>query len=129
MLTINVDGKYEFYDYWRSYWYVGNARKRKFISKLIELEYYIYNEYKDFNECRKYFIQLVLSLFDKDLRSIIDEFILPNDMPNWKKRLITEKELLEDRFSDFFAITEDDSICYLLDSQRPISTEGSKTIC
>jgi len=122
MLTIEVGGKYEFYGYWWSYWYAGAANKRKFISKLNEIEYYIHSEY------RSYFIQLVLFLLEKDFNNIISDFQFPDDMPNWKRALIAEDDTIKNRLSDFFAITEDNSTCYLLKSQKPTSTEGSLLI-
>jgi hypothetical protein len=119
MLTIEVDGKYNFYDYWWSFWNVVNATKRRLFDKYREIEYYIYSEY------REYFKKLVLLLCYKDYESIIADFNPPQEMPNWKKRLIKEKELLDDvSKSNYIAIPDDESCCYLLKSKRPRDMDG-----
>ncbi|MCL2603381.1 MAG: DUF262 domain-containing protein [Defluviitaleaceae bacterium] len=125
MLTINVDAEYKYYDYWASRWYAINAEKRKFIVNLIELNYFIYNERTD---SKKYFLNLILQLLDKNYQNMIDEFIAPSDMPEWKAKLIKEPIMIEERPSDFFAITDDNKQCYLLKSQRPLNTDGSRLI-
>lgn len=114
MLTLDIGGKYEFYSYWWSYWNVANATKRKLFVQFRELEYYIDSEQGE------YFKKLVLKLINKTYQQIIDEFIPPIDMPNWKKRLIKEPQLLGlECKSKYIAIPEDESFCYLLKSQRP----------
>ena len=124
MLTIDVNGDYGYYNYWdTSYWYMGNAYKRKFIFNLNVLQFFIYNN-RDYG---KYLIALILKLFKKNYQDIINDFIAPDDMPGWKKKLIAKPNLLQERESDFFAITGDNKICYLLKSQRP-QFEGNKII-
>lgn len=114
MLTIDIDGKFEFYSYWWSYWNVANATKRKLIGQFRELEYYMYSEQSE------YLKKLILKLTSKNYQQIIEEFVPPIDMPNWKKRLIKEPSLLElEGKSKYIAIPEDESFCYLLKSQRP----------
>ncbi len=44
LLTIEHNGKYEYYNYWWSYWYVGEANKRCLIDKFREIEYCIAHE-------------------------------------------------------------------------------------
>jgi hypothetical protein len=122
-LTIEVDGKYEFYNYWWSFWNVANAAKRRLFEKFRELEYYIYSDYKI------YFKRLVLKLIDDDLNAIINNFVPPCDMPNWKKRLIKDSNLLDSHSkSNYIAIPDDDSCCYLLKSKRPRDIEGCEKI-
>ncbi len=41
MLTIEINGKYQYYNYWWSYWYAGEADKRKLFSSYREIEYFI----------------------------------------------------------------------------------------
>ena len=79
-----------------------------------ELEYYIYNtEYSD------YLRKLILGLTKKDIQNIIDDFIPPQGMPNWKIRLIKEKNLLNNKNkSNYIAISSDEKFCYLLKSIR-----------
>lgn len=119
MLTINVNDKYEFYHYWWSSWDVIKATKRKFFPNYRELEYYIYSEYKE------YFKKLILLLTKKDFQQIINEFSPPSTMPNWKTRLIKEKDLFNNRKTEYIAIPDDNSYCYLLKGQRPRDIDGS----
>jgi hypothetical protein len=120
ILTIEVDTKYEFYNYWWSYWNIIGATKRRLFDKFREMEYFIYSDY------REYFKKLVLELVEKDLKSIATDFIPPNDFPNWKKRLIKENDLLDKKAkSNYIAILEDNSSCYILKSKRPRDIEGS----
>lgn len=114
LLTIEKEGEYDFYGYWWSYWYAGEANKRCLIENYGELEYYIYNtEYSD------YLKKLILELTKKDIQSIIDDFIPPQNMPNWKKRLIKEKNLLDNNNKcNYIAIAPNESFCYLLKSKR-----------
>jgi len=114
MFTIEVGGKYEFYNYWWSRWNVANATKRKIFAQFRELEYYMHSEFKD------YFKMLILKLIDNSYEDILAIFEPPEDMPNWKVRLIKETDLMELHCtSNYIAIPEDESCCYLLKSQRP----------
>lgn len=120
LLTIEVEGDYEFYSYWWSYWHLVGGTKRRLFDKFRELEYYIYSD------CREYFKKLVLLLVSKDLKAIANDFIPPRNFPNWKQRLIKEADLLDkESKSNYIAILEDDSCCYLLKSKRPRDVEGS----
>lgn len=118
-LCIEVDGEYEFYNYWWSRWSVINGTKRKMFDKFREVEYFIYSEYRD------YFKKLVLLLIHNDLSNIADKFVPPEDMPKWKIRLIKEKNLLDNARSNYIAISEDNLCCYLLKSKRPRDLQGS----
>ncbi len=119
LLTISVDGKFEFYCYWGSSWHVIESSKRRLIDKFREIEYCIYSEYKE------YFKKLILQLTDHSLQKIASRFDPPSDFPNWKKRLIKEPKLLDEKSkSNYIAIPEDNSCCYLLKSTRPRDKEG-----
>lgn len=122
-LTIEVDGNYEFYNYWWSYWNIIGATKRRLFERFRELEYYIYSDQKE------YFKKLVILLVSKSLKDIANDFNPPNGFPNWKTRLIKEVDLLENKGkSHYIAIVEDNSCCYLLKSKRPRDVEGSHKI-
>lgn len=124
LLTIELNGNYNFYDYWWSYWYVGDATKRCLIENFRELEYYIYN-----TDYRGYFKKLVNKLTNCDLEILIRDFEPPVDMPNWKVRLIKEADLLDLKSkSNYIAINEDDNCCYLLRSKRPRDLDGCELI-
>lgn len=120
MLTIEVNRKYEFYMYWESFWTIGNAEKRKLFIQFRELEFFIYSEFSE------YFKKLILLLTKKSYQDIIDEFEPPVDMPNWKRRLIKEKDLLDNgNITPYIAIAPDNSYCYLLRNKRPRVLEGN----
>lgn len=125
MLTIDVAGEYRYYDYWSSRWYAVDADKRKFLVDLTELNYYIYTERAN---GKAYVKSLVSMLLKQDYQSIIDAFVVPAHMPRWKAKLIKEPRWIQNRFSDFIAIADDNSCCYLLKSQRPVNEEGSTCV-
>lgn len=129
LLTIpDNSGNYNYYGYWWSFWNVVSANKRCLIGdSLRELEFYIYG--KNSTEYKIYLKKLILKLIDKTLREIIDEFAPPSNMPKWKSRLIKEAKLLNDKCkSNYIAIPEDESCCYLLKSIRPRDEDGCEKI-
>ncbi|QRI48306.1 DUF262 domain-containing protein [Elizabethkingia anophelis] len=120
LLTIAVDGKFEFYNYWWSLWNVVGGEKRRLIDKYREIEYLINS-----TEYRDYFKNLLISLMSNNLIGIINSFIPPTDFPNWKTRLIKEPALLDKQsISNYIAISSDNSCCYLLKSKRPRDING-----
>ena len=125
LLTIaDDDGNYYYYGYWWSFWNVVNANKRSLIdSNLRSLEFYIYGRFSE--EYKIYIKKLILKLMNNNLQEIVTNFTPPNDMPNWKIRLIKEPKLLDEMCkSNHIAIPEDDSCCYLLKSMRPRDING-----
>lgn len=119
-LTIEVDGRFEFYNYWWSFWHVGKATKRRLFDKYRELEYYLESDYKE------YFKKLLLLLLDTPLERIAENFQPPQGFPNWKLRLIKDKSILDEKSkTNYIAITEGENACYLLKSKRPREIEGS----
>lgn len=127
LLTISDDvGLNNYYDYWWSWSYAVDANKRCLIDKYYELEYYIYGSYKNRDQYKKYLKKLLLQLTEKDLVNVILDFKPPQNMPNWKKRLIKEPKLLNEKCkSNYIAIPKDESCCYLLRGIRP----RDKTSC
>ncbi|WP_430409273.1 DUF262 domain-containing protein [Kordia sp.] len=124
LLTIDINGAYEFYNYWWSYWNPADATKRCLIENFRELEFIIYN-----TEEVSYFKKMILKLCEESVEKIINEFVPPANMPKWKVRLIKESKLLDTKAkSKFIAIPKDNSCCYLLASQRPRVLEGSVKI-
>ncbi len=123
MLTIEVEGKYQFYTYWTSYWIAGDSNKHRLFTDFIEIESFINN-----NNFNKYFIKLIKMLTKNNYEDIINNFKKPNDMPKWQYRLITEKKHLKNCESKYIAIPSDNSCCYMLKSQRPSDTNSSPCI-
>ena len=125
LLTIaDNDGNYHYYKYWWSFWNVVNANKRSLIdSYLRSLEFYIYGRFSE--EYKIYIKKLILKLMNNNLQEIVTNFTPPNDMPNWKIRLIKEPSLLNEMCkSNHIAIPEDEACCYLLKSMRPRDIDG-----
>ncbi|HFQ5158453.1 TPA: DUF262 domain-containing protein [Vibrio vulnificus] len=124
LLTIqNEDGKFSYYEYWWSFWNVVSANKRCLIDGTLRaLEFYIYGNNGEYSI---YLKNLINRLKDDDLQGIIDKFEAPEDMPNWKVRLIKEPNLLDDNCkSNHLAIPSDESSCFLLKSMRPRDIDG-----
>ena len=120
MLTIEVSGKYQFYNYWWSYWNAAAAEKRKLFPSFREIEYFIGLE--DYNT---YFAKLVRKLTKADYDSILADFTKPDDMENWQYKLIVEGNLLSHCTSKYIAISPDRTYCYLMRSKRPSDISGS----
>ncbi len=118
LLSTSVNGEYNFYNYWWSYWNVASCDKRRIIDNFRELEYIIHSDSKD------YIKQLILNLIDSNLTSLIDDFVAPDGFPNWKLRLIKERNLLDDNSSNYIAIPNNQEYCYLLKSKRPRDISG-----
>lgn len=136
LLTISDEnGEHRYYEYWWSWAYVVDAEKRYLLGDdPRDLEYYIYGVYKsrdhkDRSHFRQYVKKLLLQLTDKSLGEIITDFIPPDNMPNWKKRLIKEPELLQEKCkSHHIAIPDDETYCYLLKFRKPRETTDCERI-
>lgn len=126
MLTISdSNNNYEYYGYWWSFWNVVSANKRCLIDKYRELEYFIYGKYKSKETYRDYFKSLIIKLFDLSMKDISSNFNPPEDMPQWKVKLIKNQDWLDNQSkSNYIAIPEDESCCYLLKSMRPRDIDG-----
>lgn len=119
LLTIDIGESHNYYDYWLSWSGAVDANKRCLIDKYHELEYFIYGT-KNSDQCKKYLKQLFLQLTGKDLKNILLDFVAPNNMHNWKLRLIKEPQLLDEKCkSNYIAIPNDEKCCYLLRGKRP----------
>lgn len=119
MLTIEDKGKYCFYDYWWSYWVVGEATKRKLFSQFREIEYFMGCEFNN------YLKTLIIKLIKNSPQEIIESFAPTEKIPNWQVRLIKEPELLDENCpSKYIAISKENDFCYLLKSQRPRDIDG-----
>lgn len=63
MFTIEVNSEYNFYTYWDSDWYIGDAIKYRMFDNYRELEWFMNNKYY-----KEYFKKLVLLLTKKVLK-------------------------------------------------------------
>lgn len=119
MLSISLDGKYRFYEYWWSYWNAGEADKYKLFSNFREIEYFIGRN--DFNG---YFKSLILKLTSTDLDDIINSFQKPSEMEEWQYKIIKDETLIKSCDKKYIAIPKDRSCCYLLKGKRPSRIES-----
>jgi len=120
MFTIEINNEYNFYTYWDSYWYIGSATKYRMFNNYRELEWFMNN--KDYKE---YFKKLVLLLTGKKFEDIINDFNIPDIMPKWQGKIIKKPKLINERKSNYIAITSDNKTCYLLKNSKPREIEGS----
>lgn len=123
MLTVEVSGKYQYYNYWWSYWNAASAEKRKLFPLFREIEYFI-----GLDEYNTYFEELILKLTQADYDSILADFTKPDNMENWQYRLITDENLLSHCTSKYIAISPDRTYCYLMRSKRPSDIVGSTKV-
>lgn len=106
LLTIRNN---DFYNYWGTWSYGTDSHKKCLIENIADLKSnFTTGYYKD------YLKDLIVKLFSESLDKIIEDFICPDTMPNWKCRLIKESSLL-DKYcqSHYFGIPDDNQCCYL----------------
>ncbi len=120
LLTI---GDNKFYEYWgwTSWVHAVDSPKRCLIGGIEDLKKYAYNRNKNADkEYREYLKDLLNQLVDKNLDQLLNDFT-PDDLPNWKKRLIKEQPDLLDQHcqSHYVGIPSDETYCYLLRVGRP----------
>lgn len=112
LLTI---GDTNFYNYWWSWVHVVDSPKRKLITGINDLKSFAYKQ-----DYRHYLKELLNELTNTELSELLTDFNPPNGMPDWKKRLIKEPDLL-DKYcqSHYIGIPKDQTCCYLLRVGRP----------
>ena len=118
-----------FYEYWTSFSYKLDMDKRCFIEDIADLKNNFTHEKGKYKESLR---NLLVKLFKKSLDEIISECLdnskCLDDMPNWKRRIIEEPELLY-KFckSHYFSI--DGEKCYLYNNKkRPKSIKDCEEI-
>lgn len=120
LLTI---GNNDFYNYWDTWSYSTNTHKKRLIENRSELKNIFTKNYWFNNYLKILVIQLCNN--NNDLQSIVDKFTCSDIMPNWKRRLIKESDLLDNYCQGhYMGITDDNKKCYLYGwKQRPASIE------
>jgi len=114
----------QFYDYWDSWLHAVKAPKICLIEDTEELRDYAYN-----NGFRKYLKELINQLLTKSLLDIIDNYEIPENMPNWKQRIIKEKGLLDYSGKHYIAIKNDNSCCWLIPGSKVANSQEGKDRC
>ncbi len=130
-------GDNKFYHHWSSWSYIKACSKYKMPNNLIgeknseSLQYFCNNE-----SCRVYAIELIDKLLEtehnSDLDLYIDSYICPEDMPEWKKLFIKEKNQeilnLAHCTKGFLCVNEEEGKCWLIDGRRPSNEDRYKAI-
>lgn len=123
----------DYYKVWWKWSYSFSTHKGWLLNTVIDLKNN-FSESKDEKKSpfgsdakeRDYLKELFLKLFDKSLKDIINEYECPDNMPNWKKRLIKEDNLLNG--ATFILIPKSNNYCELAWQQRPTKKEKVKKI-
>ncbi|MGV0757423.1 GmrSD restriction endonuclease domain-containing protein [Empedobacter brevis] len=121
LLTIKDN---QFYNYWRSWLYAVDAPKRCLIENIEDLKKIAYR-----NDFRNYLKEIILQLIEEDLLTLIENYVIPDLMPNWKNRLIKENGLLDYSNKHYIAISEDDNKCWLIPGTKVANTKEGKNKC
>ncbi len=109
----------DFYTYWGTWSYNTDANKRCLIENTSDLK----NNFTD-GYYKDYLRDLLMLLINKPVSEVINNFHCPDNMPNWKKRLIKEPELLDKHCqSKYFGIPNSGEFCYLFGSYKRPSVE------
>lgn len=121
----------DFYDYWTtSKLYVVDSPKRCLIENINELKRNFAHDKK--NKWRDYLKELLIALTTQSIDSIVNNYQLSpqfNLLPNWKQRLIKEKDLLNFSEKHYLAIAQDDSCCWLIPQVKVANdNEGRKRL-
>jgi hypothetical protein len=121
LLTIG-DNKFYEYRFGRSN--TTNTKRRCLIENIKDLkEKFVKPDLINF---KNYFKPLIMELIDNSIEDIINNYVCPENMPNWKKRLIQEKSLLDEYCrKHYFGIDENnEEICFLYkDKKTPSSRD------
>jgi hypothetical protein len=122
LLTVKAN---DYYNYWGTWSYGTDSHKRCLIENTLELKGNFTHGFY-----RAYLKDLLLKMVENNLDEIINEYSCPQDMPNWKCRLIKEPQLLEKYCqAHFFGIPNDNKSCFLFYSKkRPSSRQECKKI-
>ena len=122
LLTIKTN---DYYNYWGTWSYGTDSQKRCLIENALDLKDNFTNGF-----FRDYLKELIMKMVEKNLDEIINEFSCPQEMPNWKCRLIKEPQLLDNYCqAHFMGIPVDNKSCFLFYSKkRPGSREECEKI-
>lgn len=113
-----------YYDVWSEWSYSFESHKKWLLVKNDDLrKYFALNKASKRNCLKSLFILLNNG---KNYRQIIDDYKIPEDMPNWKNRLIKEDKLLDG--ATFILVPNDNSFCYLAWQQRPSKNDQVRKI-
>lgn len=121
----------DFYDYWTTSWlYAVDSPKRCLIENIMDLKGNFANNKK--SKWRDYLKELLNELTTQTLENILIQYQLSSQfelLPNWKQRLIKEKDLLNHSQRHYIAIAKDNSCCWLIPQSKVSNdSEGRKKL-
>lgn len=114
-----------FYNYWWSWLNVVSSDKRCIIEDTNDLK----RNFTKKDNWSKYLKDLVLKLCTETIDQIISSFETTQEfsnLPNWKKRIIKEKGLLDHSHSHYISIAGDESRCWLIPYKRVANNSDGK---
>jgi len=116
-----------FYHYWGTSSYTTNTYKRRMVENTEDLKRNFTKDWRFEAYLKPLFIRL---LGRSSLSSIINNYVCPQDMPNWKKRLIKEPALLQEHCqgSHYFGVTNDGNKCYLYRGKKKPASRKECTL-
>lgn len=116
-LTID-DCKY--YNYWSHWSYNLNVAKKALLLNRTELK----NNFT-YGKNSKYLKGFLKEIENIELKTYLENYQKPEDMPNWKFRLIKEKELIDNECMGYYlGINKNEDTCYLFRGyKRPNNLE------
>ncbi len=110
-------GENDFYKYWTSWSYNTELHKRCFLENVNELKNNLSKEF-----IRENLKELFLKMMNQTLEQVIETFVAPIGMPNWKKEIIKKPELLNNycqgHFFGILDLDESDDRCFLFNSKK-----------
>ena len=124
----------DFYDYWDSSWlYAVDEPKRKIITDIDDLK--INFVYRGKNDCNisnnnlNYLKELILQLSENEIDTLINNYTSTKGftlLPNWKQRIIKEKNLLDHTWAHYIAIKRDGSCCWLIPGSKVANDDSGR---
>lgn len=121
----------DFYDYWTTSWlYAVDSPKRCLIENIMELKGNFANNKK--SKWRDYLKELLNGLRTQTIENVLIKYQSSSQfdlLPNWKKRIIKEKDLLNYSQKHYIAIAQDDSSCWVIPLSKVANdSEGRKKL-
>jgi len=126
--------KNDFYTYWisRLYAFKINSPKYRMIEDIKDLKENFTSKANNKRIYLNYLKELILQLSQKNIDTIIKDCIIsPNfsSLPNWKKRIIKEKGLLDPSEKHYIAINQEGDSCWLIPRSRVANdTDGMEKL-
>ena len=114
---------HKFYNYWWSWSYVVDCRKRKMPNDIIALR-----DYCNKDSSQSYAITVVKALLTITLDEYLSKYSPPINIPKWKLKIINNKTLFKHCTEGYLCISDDERKCWLIDGKKPSDLNRYKKI-